>query len=126
MRVTEGITWVGVCTDKFDEMVAFFSTVMNLKIVQEGTPKIDVQYAKYCVFEVGNNVMFELFQPTKEIKGRYTGPVVSFTVDDLDRACDEMKDRVKFITPVIDDKATWRWRYFQAADKNIYQIQQRY
>lgn len=126
MRVTEGITWIGVCTDKFDETVAFFNKVMGLKIVQEGIPKVDIQYAKYCVFNVGNNVMFEVFQPTQEIVGRYSGPVISFTVDDLDRACDEMRNKVKFITSIIDDKSTWRWIYFQAPDKNIYQIQQRY
>ena len=126
MRVTEGITWVGVCTDKFEEMVTFFGSVMNLKIVQEGVPRIDTQYAKYCIFDVGNNVMFELFQPTKEIHGRFSGPVVSFTVDDLEKACDEMRDKVTFLTPVIDDETNWRWIYFQAPDMNVYQIQQRH
>jgi hypothetical protein len=126
MRVTEGITWIGVCTDKFEEMVVFFSTTMGLKITQRGTPTVDVQYAKYCVFDAGNDIMFELFQPTDEILGRYSGPVVSFTVDELDKACEEMRDKVTFVTPVIDDKESWRWRYFLAADKNIYQLQQRY
>jgi predicted enzyme related to lactoylglutathione lyase len=122
MRVTEGITWIGVCTENFEETVAFFKSTMGLKLVQEGTPTVDIQYAKYCVFDSGNNLMFEIFQPTPEIANRYSGPVISFTVDDLDAACQEMK----FITPVIDDKATWRWIYFQGPDKNIYQIQQRY
>lgn len=126
MRVTEGITWIGVCTDNFEDSVSFFKNVMGLKVVQEGTPKIDIQYAKYCVFDVGNEVMFELFQPTPEIVGRYSGPVVSFTVENLEKSCDDMRGKVKFITPVIDDKMTWRWIYFQAPDKNIYQIQQRY
>lgn len=125
MRVTEGIKWVGVCTENFEETVSFFSKVMGLKIAQEGVPKVDVQYAKYCVFEMPNDVMFEVFQPTVEIKKRYSGPVVSLTVDDLDKACEEMKDQVKFITPVIDDKSSWRWIYFQAPDGNIYQIQER-
>ena len=125
MRVLGGITWIGVCTENFEESVAFFKNVMGLRVVQEGIPWVDLQYAKYCVFDAGNNVMFELLQPTPAITGRYSGPVVSFTVDDLDAAMSEMQGRAEFITPVIDDKATWRWIYFRAPDGNIYQLQQK-
>lgn len=126
MKVTEGIKWIGVCTDKFEESVCFFKNVMGLEITQEGVPKIDTQFSKYCVFKSESDVMFEVFQPSDEIRGRYTGPVVSFTVDNLKNSYEEMKNRVEFITSEITDGATWRWRYFRAVDDNIYQIQQRF
>jgi len=125
MKITEGIKLVGICANNFEETVSFFHKTMRLEIANEGVPTVDIQYAKYCVFNMPNDVMLEVLQPSVEIKGRYSGPVISFTVDDLDQACDEMEDKTQFITPIITDSSNWRWRYFQAPDNNIYQIQER-
>lgn len=124
MKITEGIQWIGICTRNFEETVTFFTHAMGLKVVEQGLPQVDLQFAKYCVFDGGNGVMFEVLQPTDEIADRYTGPIVSFTVEDLDEARAEMPSDVKFITPILSDKA-WRWIYFRAPDGNVYQLTQR-
>ena len=127
MRVTKGIKWVATCTENFEATVAFFRDVIGLEVAQEGMPVIDIQFARYAMIHMPNDVMFEILEPTETVRGLYGGPVVSFTVDDLDEARREMEAKqVEFVTPVIDDKTAWRWIYFRAPDGNIYQIQEPY
>ena len=126
MKVTEGLTWAASCTENFDETVAFFRDVMGLEISRQGTPVNDTQFARYAVIQMPNDVMFELFEPTEAVRKLFGGPVVSFTVADLDEARHEMEARgIEFVSSLIDDGATWRWIYFRAPDGNIYLLQER-
>lgn len=127
MKVTQGITWVGSCTAKFDEMVTFFNDVMGLEVDRTGVPVVDTQYARYAVFKTPGDVMFELFEPKDDIRDRFSGPVVSFTVENLDEARAELEaESIELLTPVLDDGTTWRWCYFRAPDGNVYLLQERY
>lgn len=98
---------------------------MKFKLMDKGVPIVDKQFAKYCVFNVSADQMIEILEPHLEVKDRFNGPILSFTVENLKEACLEMQEKVKFITPEITDEVNWVWRYFQAPDNNIYQIQQR-
>ena len=125
MSVKKGITWVATCTENFEATVAFFRDVFGLEIAQEGVPVIDTQFARYAVIHMPNDVVFEILEPTEAVRGLYSGPVVSFTVDDLDKTCRDMEAKqVEFVTQIVDDKTSWRWIYFRAPDGNIYQIQE--
>ena len=127
MKVTQGITWVGTCTEKFDETVAFFRDTMGLTVARQGTPANDTQYARYAVLETPGDVMFELFEPSDAVRGRFHGPVVSFTVESLDDARRELEAKeIELVSGVIDDGSKWRWMYFRGPDRNIYLLQEAY
>ncbi len=126
MRVTEGITWVASCTQQFDATLSFFRDGLGLEVKSSGRAKVDTQFDRYAVFSMPNDVSYELLEPKPETRGKYVGPIVSFTVADLESALRELDERgVEWLTDVIDDNETWRWIYFRAPDGNAYQLQER-
>ncbi len=79
MRV-KGIAWVGIQTDRFDDMQAMLATIF-------GVPP-PVQEDGFALWNLPNGDLVELFaNGTKPTFG--TAPVVGFQVDDLDAARDD-------------------------------------
>ncbi len=80
----KGIAWAGTKTPKYDETVAFFRDVLNLK-VRESNPDV-------TVFEFPNGDLFEVIGPNVAPEmDALTGPKVDFLVDDVDEAVSELE-----------------------------------
>lgn len=72
-----GIAWVGIQTDRFDEMQVMLSSVFGVAA--------PVQEEGFALWNLPNGDLVELFaNGTKPTFG--TAPVVGFQVDDLDAA----------------------------------------
>ncbi len=111
----KGLTWLGLRTDRFDEMVTFFRDVMGMKPIRD-EPQI-------AGFQMSDGTRLELYRPQEKFHAFFTtGPVVAFRVDDVDAARAAMETAgIQFIGPIQRaGKATWN--HFRAPDGTIFEI----
>ncbi len=125
MTITEGITWVATCTERFDETLAFFRDTLGLEFTDQGTATVDTQFARYAKCSVGEGVEFEILESTAASLGRFPGPIVSFTVDDLDEALKNVTLHGGEVVAGPIESDPWRWVYVRAPDGSAYQMQER-
>jgi catechol 2,3-dioxygenase-like lactoylglutathione lyase family enzyme len=77
--VVKGLTWLGLRTNRFDEMVKFFRDVMSMKPIRDE--------AQIAGFQMSDGTQVELYRPEEKFHAFFTtGPVVAFRVDDVDTA----------------------------------------
>ena len=127
MKITEGLNWVISCTDNFEQTVAFFRNVMGLAITAEGIPVTDIQFTRYAQITLPTGGVLEIVEPAAEVRQLYTGPIVSFTVDDVGQARRELEQRqIIFVAPIFRTGDGWGWTDFRAPDGHIYQLQGAY
>lgn len=127
----EGIGFLGIPTDRIDEMATFLEHCLGL------TP--GHHEPGWMVYRVptGNRELVELFRPGEHderlLPEGATGPTVAFNVRDLDQA---RADLVAAGTEIVLD-VTWAndvfqssaypgfgWLFFRAPDGRIYCVQQ--
>jgi catechol 2,3-dioxygenase-like lactoylglutathione lyase family enzyme len=111
----KGLTWLGLRTDRFDEMVSFFRDVMALKPIRDE--------AEIASFQMSDGTRMELYRPEEEFHAFFTtGPVVAFLVDDVDVARAEMEAAgIRFIGP-IQRAGNASWNHFRAPDGTVFEI----
>ena len=111
----KGLTWLGLRTDRFDEMVKFFRDVMALKPIRDE--------AQFASFQMSDGTRMELYRPDEEFHAFFTtGPVVAFLVDDVDAARAEMEGAgIQFIGP-IQRAGKASWNHFRAPDGTVFEI----
>jgi len=109
----QGLVWVGVRTDRFDETVAFFRDVL-------GVP-MDVRAPGFGWSRMADSSQLEVFDATEPDHQHFTtGPVPEFLVDDLPAALAELRAAGHELLgePVITGREGWC--HFRAPDGNIY------
>src|SRR5260370_36548233 len=75
----KGLTWLGLRTTQFEEMVKFFRDVMGMQPIRDD-PEI-------AGFQLTNGTQVELYRPEEPFHAFFTtDPVVAFWVDDVDAA----------------------------------------
>src|SRR5437016_9171256 len=75
----KGLTWLGLRTAQFEEMVTFFRDVMGMQPIRD-EPEI-------AGFQMTDGTQVELYRPEEEFHAVFTtGSVVAFCVDDVDAA----------------------------------------
>ena len=109
-----GIVWMGVQTERFDEMKAFLEALLG------GVPPR--QEPGFALWSLPNGDLIELYAPGgKPDFG--TAPVVGFQVADLDAATRDIEaagaEIVGGYGPNEDGYATF---HFRAPDGNVYEI----
>ena len=111
----KGLTWLGVRTTQFEEMVKFFRDVMGMQPIRD-EPEI-------AGFQLTNGTQVELYRPEEPFHAFFTtGPVVAFLVDDVDAARATMEAAgIEFIGP-IQRAGTTSWNHFRAPDGTIFEI----
>jgi catechol 2,3-dioxygenase-like lactoylglutathione lyase family enzyme len=111
----QGLTWLGLRTDQFEEMVKFFRDVMGMQPIRD-EPEI-------AGFELTDGTQVELYRPEEEFHAFFTtGPVVAFRVDDVDVARATMEAAgIEFIGPVQQAGKT-KWNHFRAPDGTVFEI----
>lgn len=111
----EGLGWLGVRTDRFEETVRMFRDAMGLEVVRE---ECDV-----TGFRFPDGTGMEVWRPEDEFHGFFpSGPVVGFLVDDVEAARARMADAgIEFLGP-IQRSDTASWNHFRGPDGNVYEI----
>jgi len=111
----KGLTWLGLRTDRFDEMVTFFRDVMGMKPIRD-EPQI-------AGFQMSDGTRLELYSPEEKFHAFFTtGPVVAFRVDDVASARATMEAAgIQFIG-VIQHAGKVSWNHFRAPDGTIFEI----
>jgi catechol 2,3-dioxygenase-like lactoylglutathione lyase family enzyme len=111
----KGLSWLGLRTDRFDEMVKFFRDVMALKPIRDE--------AQIAGFQMSDGTRVELYRLEEKFHTFFTtGPVVAFLVDDVDVARAEMEaGGIQFIGP-IQRAGKASWNHFRAPDGTLFEI----
>ncbi len=79
----KAISWMGVKTEKFDELTRFFREVLNLPVMSEERD--------FVVFQLPNKDQVEVFGPSGPNQDFVPdSPVCGFLVDDIEQARDEL------------------------------------
>ncbi len=111
----KGVGFVGMRTDRLEEMIGLFETVIGLPLMRrEG----DV-----AGFTLADGTLVELFGPADAFHAFFdTGPVVGFRVDDFDaRRSAMLAAGVAFIGDVQHADGT-SWQHFRCPDGTIAEI----
>ncbi len=111
----KGLTWLGLRTYRFEEMVKFFRDVMGMKPIRD-EPQV-------AGFQMSDGTQLELYRPEEEFHAFFTtGPVVAFRVDDVDAARATMEAAgIQFIGP-IQRAGKSSWNHFRAPDGSVFEI----
>ena len=111
----KGLTWLGLRTTQFEEMVKFFRDVMGMQPIRD-EPEI-------AGFQLTNGTQVELYRPEEAFHAFFTtGPVVAFWVDDVDAARATMQAAgIAFIGPIQRAGKT-SWNHFRAPDGTVFEI----
>ena len=111
----KGLTWLGLRTTQFEEMVKFFNEVMGIKPIRD-EPEI-------AGFELDAGTQVELNRPEEQFHAFFTtGPVVAFQVDDVAAARANMEAAgIEFIGPIQHAGKT-SWNHFRAPDGTVFEI----
>ncbi len=109
-----GIVWMGVQTDRFDEMAGFMHALI-------GTPA-SVQEPGFALWDLPNGDLVELF--THGDKPTFgSAPVVGFQVADLAAATREIEEAGgEIVSRYGPNEAGYASVHFRAPDGNIYEI----
>ncbi len=114
-----GIVWLGVRTDKFNELADFYENKLKLSVIHNEHG--------FKTFDLPNGDRIEIFSDTYKNKEHFTtGPVAGFAVDNVEITREEMqKQGVEFIGKIQGTPGKTRWAHFRGPDGNIYEITDR-
>jgi len=110
-----GLTWLGLRTAQFEEMVTFFRDVMGMQLIRDES--------EIAGFELTDGTQMEIYRPEEEYHSFFTtGPVVAFLVDNVDEARASMEMAgIEFIGPIQRAGKT-SWNHFRAPDGTVFEI----
>jgi catechol 2,3-dioxygenase-like lactoylglutathione lyase family enzyme len=110
--------WLGIRTDRFDEMAEFFESKLGLRKA--------IDQPCRAMFELPNGDPIDIFHSSDERYRHFTtGPVVGFVVDDVEKARQELVDAgVGDVGPFMRGDG-FAWAHFRGPDGNLYELQGR-
>ena len=113
--------WVGIGTDRYDEMVAFLRDVLGLRTSFEEPTTVELETSE------GDQVqVMAPGDPYYEFFGAYArGPVPLFEVDDVHTARRELEVAGIEIVGAAERDSNWEWIYVLAPDGNLYELASR-
>jgi catechol 2,3-dioxygenase-like lactoylglutathione lyase family enzyme len=111
-----GVGFVGMRSERLDEMVALFRDVMGVPVTRQGEDLVG--------FQLGDGTILELYGPGDEFHAFFTPdcPVVGFRVDDFDATHRAMLAAgISFIGNVQHANGM-SWQHFYCPDGTIAEI----
>lgn len=111
-----GLSWLGVKTEKFDEMKTFYGEHLGLSLVSESEG--------FAMFQADNGDAFEIFDADRNEYPHFSSaPVAGFQVEDIEAAKKELEGTgIEFIGDIGGSKERSRWAHFRGPDGNIYEL----
>jgi predicted enzyme related to lactoylglutathione lyase len=117
MRVI-GVSWVGVKTDRYEELANFFRTVTGLEVI--------VEQPDFTVFRLTDGDQLEIFGPhgpNPAEQFAHNQVVAGLLVNDLDQATTEL---LQAGVEMIGDRGLGRdgyaWQHFRAPDGKVFEL----
>jgi hypothetical protein len=112
----KGLSWVGVKTDKFDELTLFFRNVLNLPVMHEEQD--------FVVFRLPNMDLVEVFGPHGPNSSfTHDVPACGFLVEDIEQARRELLQAgIELIGPLRRMPNGYAWQHFRGPNGSIYEI----
>ncbi len=116
--------WIGLLVQDYEATCSFFEEVLGLKRMWRDKRRESTMY----LFPSGQEI--EVYAPsnrTRKAKYRYyNGPVIGITVDDIEKAREELIQKgAEFIDPVDSLKdGSVKWTHFWGPDGQFYSLQQ--
>jgi len=114
-----GLSWLGIRTERLDELSAFFERVLGMHLVHRCA-------GDHVIYRADNGDYVALYGPkqTKRFELFSTGPVVGFRVGNIVEARRAMEGAgVKFIGAIAaKDNGRWKYSHFRAPDGRIYEL----
>jgi catechol 2,3-dioxygenase-like lactoylglutathione lyase family enzyme len=112
-----GLRWLGVPTERYDEMVAFLRDGLGLtmEFEHEGTAELSAP----------NGDRVQVFAPGHSYHARFDkeqGPVPLFEVDELRAAIEQVERAGGELLGEIEHDEVWEWIDFRAPDGNRYEL----
>ena len=111
----EGLGWLGIRTERFEETARFFREVIGLEETRsEG---------EVAGFVFPDSTEMEVWRPEDEFHSFFgAGPVVGFRVDDVEASRAEMEAAgVEFLGPIQRSEGA-AWSHFRGPDGNVYEV----
>ena len=111
----KGLSWLGLRTTRFEEMVIFFRDVMGMQPIRD-EPEI-------VGFQLIDGTQMELYRPEEEFHAFFTtGPVVAFRVENVEAARATMEAAgIEFIGSIQRAGKT-SWNHFRAPDGTVFEM----
>jgi predicted enzyme related to lactoylglutathione lyase len=116
----KGLSWVGVRTERYSEVRAFYREGLGLEV--------DHEDKDFVVFKLPDGGKVEVFGPSDQDHTHFdTGPVPGFDVDDIEAAREQLESRgAEFIGPIQRWEPTGEaWSHFRGPDGNVYELTQK-
>ena len=115
----KAIRWIGVRTDRYDELRAFAVDLLGLRVVGES--------GDFAETAAANGDRFEIFGPGSghpDWQFARNTVVVGFLVDDLAAAPDELAsvDGVELLGEVERTENGMAWQHFRGPDGHVYEL----
>jgi catechol 2,3-dioxygenase-like lactoylglutathione lyase family enzyme len=115
------VRWVGIRTDRYDEMVGFLRDVLGLRTNFEEATTVEFETSEGDEIQV-----MAPGDPYYDFFGEHaTGPVPLFEVDDVAAARRELEAAGIEIVGAPGRDSQWEWIHFRAPDGNLYELASR-
>jgi catechol 2,3-dioxygenase-like lactoylglutathione lyase family enzyme len=117
----KNVRWVGIRTDRYDEMVAFLRDVLGLRTNFEEPTTVEFETSEGDEIQVmaPGDRYYEFFAE------HANGPVPLFEVDDVHAACRELEAAGIEIVGATERDSNWEWIHVRAPDGNLYELASR-
>ena len=117
----KNVRWIGIRTDRYEEMVAFLRDVLGLRTRFEEPTTVELQTSE------GDRVqVMAPGDPYYELFGAHArGPVPLFEVDDVHAARRELEAAGVEIIGATERDSSWEWINVRAPDGNLYELASR-
>jgi catechol 2,3-dioxygenase-like lactoylglutathione lyase family enzyme len=119
--IVRGVRWVGIATERYDEMLGLFRDVLGLRLAFEQATTVELEAA-------GGDAV-QLFAPGDPyyafFREHALGPVPLFEVDDVRGARRELQAAGVEIVGERERDSTWEWIHVRAPDGNLYEFASR-
>ncbi len=113
---TLGLSWMGVRTRDLAGMVKLFRDTLGLELTHAEE--------EFVILRTGNGDTVEIFGPNWKYNKHFSSaPVVGFLVDDMDQACNRLREaRLELIGDVKKGEKGYAWQHFRGPDGNVYEV----
>jgi catechol 2,3-dioxygenase-like lactoylglutathione lyase family enzyme len=109
------VAFVGMRSDRLDEMAALFRDVMGVPVVRQEQGLIG--------FRLGDGTTLELYGPGDAFHSFFTtGPVVGFRVEDFDATRKAMTEAGVELIGAVQHADGTSWQHFRCPDGTVAEI----
>ena len=111
----EGIGFIGIRTDRFDEMVTLFRDLIGLSVVREAPGA--------TWFRLGTDAELHVYADTDADHAFFTtGPVVGLKVENVQATRDRLEEQGMEMLTEIERAGGAAWCHFRAPDGTVLEI----